>query len=88
MIESSPQQNLIQSYRTLVPQTILYSVTTPKNKKEKLAIKKRRIKSEKADAAEKDHTYGIDSLNIADTVYKAGYYSIQRQYNASGHDSE
>ena len=28
LIESSPHLNLVQSYRTLVPQTILYPVTT------------------------------------------------------------
>ena len=54
----------------------------------KLAIKKRRIKSAKADAAEKGRTYGIDSLNLSDTVHEADNYSIQWEDNAYGHDSK
>ena len=38
-------------------------------KREKMAIKKRRIKSAKSDAAEKGRTYSIDSLNLAGTIY-------------------
>ena len=54
----------------------------------KLAIKKRRIKSAKADAAEKGRTYGIDSLNISETMNEADNYSIQGEDNAYGHDSK
>ena len=45
-------------------------IPIPRNKKgKKVAIKKRKIKNAKSDAAEKVRTYGIDSLNIADNVY-------------------
>ena len=40
-----------------------------KKKGTKLATKKRKIKSVKAAAVEKVRTYGIDSLNIADTAH-------------------
>ena len=61
----------------------------PKKKKgKKLAIKKRKIKSVKAAAAEKGRTYGIYSLNLADTVYETENDSIQGEGNASGDDSE
>ena len=54
----------------------------------KLAIKKRRIKSAKADAAGKGRTYGIDSLNLSDTVHEADNDSIHGEGNAYGHDSK
>ena len=43
-------------------------LTQGRKRKKKLAIKKCNIKSEKAVAAEKGRTYGIDSLNLAYTV--------------------
>ena len=52
-----------------------------------VAIKKCKIKSEKSAIAEKGHTNGIDSFNLADTVYTE-YDSVHREENSNGHDSE
>ena len=40
-----------------------------KKKGKKVATKKRKIKSVKEAEVEKGHTYGIDSLNLADTAH-------------------
>ena len=40
-----------------------------KKKGTKVATKKRKIKSVKTAAVEKGRTYGIDSLNLADTTH-------------------
>ena len=45
-----------------------------KKKGVKLTTKKRNIKSAKADAVEKVRTYGIDSLNLADTAHAENDY--------------
>ena len=44
--------------------------------------------SAKTDAAEKGRTYGIDSLNLSDTVHEADNDSIHGEGNAYGHDSK
>ena len=61
----------------------------PRKKKEKKrAIKNRKIKSAKADTAEKVCTYGIDSLSLADTVNEAENDSIHEEDNDSGNNYE
>ena len=58
--ENTQESNVIQND----------DIPIPRNKKgKKVAIKKRKIKSVKADSAEKGCTYGIDSLNLAETVH-------------------
>ena len=52
-----------------------------------MAAKKRKIKSAKSAAAEKGRTYGIDSLNLADTAH-AENDSVQEDENSNGHDSK
>ena len=49
--------------------------------------KKRKIKSVKSAALEKERTYGIDSLILADTSHAAND-SILGEENANGHDSK
>ena len=65
-----------------------YDIPIPRKKKvTKGAIKKRKIKSVKADAAEKGRTYGIGILNLADTVH-AENYSVRGEENINENDSE
>ena len=65
-----------------------YSDTTPRKKKgTKLATKTRKIKSVKSVAVEKGCTYGIDKLNLSDTVHEESDYVLGEE-NANGHDSE
>ena len=56
-------------------------------KREKLAIINRNIKSAKSDAAENGHTYGIDCLNLDDTVHEVDNDSVHKEDNAYGHNS-
>ena len=62
--------------------------TIPRKKKEKkVATKNCNIKSVKAAAVEKERSYGIDSLNLADTAH-ADNYSVLGELNTTGHDSK
>ena len=58
-----------------------------KKKGVKATTKKRNIKSAKVDAVEKGHTYGNDSLNLADTEH-AENESVQGEENMNGHESK
>ena len=65
-----------------------YGDPIPRNKKgTKVATKKRKIKSVKASAVEKECTYGIDSLKIADTSH-AENNSVLGEENSNDYDSE
>ena len=52
-----------------------------------LDTKKRKIKSDKEATLEQERTYGIESLNIADTAH-AENDSVLGEKNANGHESE
>ena len=60
----------------------------PRNKKGETDIKKRNIKTVKVREAEKVRNYGIDRLNLAESVHEAENESMHKEYNASGNDSE
>ena len=63
--------------------------TIPRKKKEKnRLLKRRRIKNTKEDASGKGRTYGIDRLNLAETVHEGENDSVHEEENASGNDSK
>ena len=66
----------------------IVTILSQGRKRGKMDIKKRKIKIVKVYAAEKGRAYGIDSLNLADTVHEADNDFIQGEDNAAGNDSE
>ena len=53
-----------------------------------MATKKRNIKSAKVAAEEKGRNYGIDCLNLADTVHELYNDSVHEEDYAYVHNSE